>query len=122
MTVKIEKYINKRYSTRNLSDVEFENIIDDLAQQLESYDYHTNYSESDLKKDWDKLCNWNTTDSSINSTSRIGMKLCEHFFLKGQPMRVLSASAIKQYAEISWLVEICCECTLLALVLTLHIF
>jgi 16S rRNA G966 N2-methylase RsmD len=80
MTVKIEDYINKRNSTRNLSDEQFDNIIDSLALQLESYDYHTNYSESDLKKDWDKLCKWNTTDNSINSTSRIGMKLCEHFF------------------------------------------
>ena len=64
----------------NLSDKDFESIVDDLAKQLEVYDYHTFYSDSDLKKDWNKLCKWNTTEDSINSTSRIGMKLCEHFF------------------------------------------
>ena len=80
MTVKLSDFLNKKYTLKNLSDKDFESIVDDLAKQLEVYDYHTFYSDSDLIKDWNKLCKWNTTEDSINSTSRIGMKLCEHFF------------------------------------------
>lgn len=80
MNVKINDFLNKKNSLRNLSDSEFESIVDTLASQLELYNYHSNFSNQELLTDWNNLKKWTTTDSSINSTSRIGMKLCEQFF------------------------------------------
>lgn len=92
----IENYLNVRNSLRNLSDKDFENIISTLAQELETVSYIPNYSDKELLKSWNDLCLWTTSDSYINSTSRIGMKLCEHFFpnfydieMKGQSFNSL---------------------------------
>ena len=43
-------------------------------------DYKPKYTEEELIKDWNKLVEWKSSGNTINSTSRIGMKLCEHFF------------------------------------------
>jgi 16S rRNA G966 N2-methylase RsmD len=75
----IEKYINVRYSTRNLTDDEFENIIDKLAFELKSINVLHFYEDKKLKSDWEKLLK-TTFDKNTNSTVRVGMKLCEHFF------------------------------------------
>lgn len=75
----LDKFLNKRHSTKNLSDSEFENILPILAEELSQYNYHYNHSETDLRNDWLKLCSWKTSSNYINSTSRVGMKLCEHF-------------------------------------------
>ena len=76
----LEKYLNVRYSLQNLSDQEFENILPTLATELEQVSYVPTHSLSDLQKDWNKLKNWSNTSNTINSTSRVGLKLCEHFF------------------------------------------
>lgn len=76
----IENFLGKRYSTKNLSDEEFDLILPILAKELSQVNYHYNYTESELKKDWENLCKFETNLNYINSTSRIGMRLCEHFF------------------------------------------
>lgn len=75
----IEKFLNKRNSTRVLTDSEFESVLPILANELANVSYLPAYSESELKEDYLKLTKWTSTDTIINSTSRIGMKLCEHF-------------------------------------------
>jgi 16S rRNA G966 N2-methylase RsmD len=39
-----------------------------------------NYTKDELLLDWRNLRVWSTDSSMIHSTSRFGMKLCEHFF------------------------------------------
>lgn len=77
--VTLTNILNKRYSTRNLSNADFELVLPHLAKELEQTSFLHNYSVDELKKDWQKLCKWTTTDNDINSTSRLGMKLSEHF-------------------------------------------
>ena len=79
MTI-LQNYLNKRHSTRNLSDIEFQNILPTLASELSQEDFIPCYTDKQLKKDWLDLQKWNTDKNYINSTNRIGMKLCEHFF------------------------------------------
>lgn len=76
----IENYLNIRNSTRTLTDDEFSNILPILAKELSNVDYKIKYDSNILIHDWNKLCEWNSEEYFINSTSRIGMKLCEHFF------------------------------------------
>jgi len=76
----IEKFLNIKESTRNLSDEEFEDILPILAEELSHVDVLPKYNYSQLESDWSKLCHWLPQGTSINSTSRLGMKLCEHFF------------------------------------------
>ncbi|NBV27763.1 hypothetical protein EBS02_01920 [bacterium] len=76
----LQNFLNRRYSTRNLTDVEFESLIEQIATELENHSFITTYSEIELKQDWKNLVQWSSTENYINSTSRIGMKLCEHFF------------------------------------------
>jgi len=71
--------LNKRHSTRNMSDADFESALPSLAQQLEQTSFYFSYTDDEMKSDWKKLCDWTTTEDSINSTSRLGMKLSEHF-------------------------------------------
>lgn len=78
--IMIEQYLNVRYSLRNISDQQFETILPQLAQELEQISYIPFYDESTLKKDWRNLCKWSASTNTINSTSRVGLKLCEHFF------------------------------------------
>lgn len=78
--VNLNQFLNKRFSTRNLSDTDFENVIEELAELISKVSYLQTYTDKQLYDDWIKLCKWNASENSINSTSRIGMKLCEHFF------------------------------------------
>jgi 16S rRNA G966 N2-methylase RsmD len=76
----IEKFLSIKNSLRNLSDEDFENILSILSKELESVDYYYSYSDRELLDDWIKLSSWYPNISTIASTERIGMKLCEHFF------------------------------------------
>lgn len=76
----IENFLNIKNSTRNLTDEEFNKILPILATELKDINYYTSYNEDKLKDDWNKLVLWESGESFLNSTSRIGMKLCEHFF------------------------------------------
>ena len=78
--VSLIDFLNKRNSTRNLSDIDFENIVEELAESISKVSYTHTYTNKQLYDDWTKLCKWKTQENTINSTSRIGMKLCEHFF------------------------------------------
>lgn len=76
----ISDILNKRNSLRNLSDEQFENVLPELAIQLETVSFYPTYSDIELHQDWTKLIQWNANVNTIASTQRIGMKLCEHFF------------------------------------------
>ncbi len=76
----IQTFLNIKNSVRNLSDVEFENILPTLANELEDVSFYYSYSDSDLLNDWNALIKWNARVDSMASTQRVGMKLCEHFF------------------------------------------
>jgi 16S rRNA G966 N2-methylase RsmD len=78
-TMQLSNILNKRHSTRNMSDAAFEAALPMLAQELEQTSFYFSYTDEDMRKDWKKLCDWTTTEDSINSTSRLGMKLSEHF-------------------------------------------
>jgi 16S rRNA G966 N2-methylase RsmD len=78
--VEIKNFLNVRHSTRNLTDEVFNSVVSDLAEQLVNIDYKPQYTDKQLLEDWNKLCKWTTTEKHINSTSRIGMKFCEHYF------------------------------------------
>lgn len=75
----LEDYLNVRNSTRNLSNEQFEEILPELARQLEATSFYPTYTTQELMSDWEKLKQWHPTPS-IASTQRLGMKLCEHFF------------------------------------------
>lgn len=76
----LQNYLNKRYSTRNLTDEQFELVVADLAEQLEQVSFIPTYTDPQLYQDWQDLKKWSTKEDYINSTNRIGMKLCEQFF------------------------------------------
>lgn len=76
----IEDYLNVRYSLRNISDQDFEIILPQLASELAQVSFIPSHDDKVLKNDWKNLCNWQSSTNTINSTSRIGLKLCEHFF------------------------------------------
>jgi len=76
---KLSDILNKHNSTRNMSDADFALAVPSLAKELEQLDFHYHYTNEEMYNDWDKLCKWTTTDNFINSTSRLGMKLSEHF-------------------------------------------
>lgn len=75
----LEDYLNKRHSTRNLSDDEFESAISELANQLEIIDFTTKYTDKQLISDWKNLLKFSSESNCINSTVRHGMKISEHF-------------------------------------------
>lgn len=76
----IENFLNKRYSLRNLSDKEFNKLVPVLAAELEDVSYLIHYSSNELLKDWNSLKDFKSENIyNINSTSRVGMKLLEHF-------------------------------------------
>lgn len=76
----IKDILNKRYSTRNMTDDEFFKNLDILAYGLSEVEFIDTYDEGKLIKDWKSLCNYTFDSNNISSTSRIGMKLCQHFF------------------------------------------
>lgn len=78
-TCLINNYLNKKNSTRNLSDEDFEALVPKLASELEKLSFYTQHTDEDIINDWEKLKKWTTTESYINSTSRLGMKASEHY-------------------------------------------
>lgn len=76
----IEKFLNQRNSTRNLSDDEFNDILSILTSELKDVDFTSSFSSDSLLLDWKRLIEFQSNNNFINSTSRLGMKLCEHFF------------------------------------------
>ena len=76
----LEKYLGVRNSTRNLSDTEFESILPQLAIELSSVNYETNYTDEVLHKEWKNLLEFSNTTNISSSSVRCGIKLCEHFF------------------------------------------
>lgn len=58
----------------------FYDNVDMLASQLKHISYFDTFPEDKLKKDWENLCKYKVESNNIASTSRIGMKLCQHFF------------------------------------------
>ena len=76
----ITDFLNVRNSLRNLSNDEFERLLPQLTHELEQVSFYTTYTDKDLYDDWIKLCDWNAHVTTMSSTQRIGMKLCEHFF------------------------------------------
>jgi len=83
--------------TRNLSDKEFDRLLPDLAQEISQLDYRIIHDHGQLSKDWYSLQKANVYGNEIHSTSRIGMKLCEHFFPNFWDIRSMG----KSFAE-SW--------------------
>ena len=76
----ISDFLNVRESTRKLTEEDFETLLPVLAEELTHIDYKIRYTNEQLKKDWEALKNFSQVETSSNSTVRIGMKLCEHFF------------------------------------------
>ncbi len=76
----IEKFINTKNASRNLSDKEWEKVVPKLAKELAKVDYRYEYDDTQLWRDWQNLKKFNNPEIFINSTRRVGMKLCEHFF------------------------------------------
>jgi 16S rRNA G966 N2-methylase RsmD len=77
--VKLVDVLNKRFSTRNLSDIDFDAAVPNLAIELSQTSYYLQYTPAELNKDWANLCKWSSTSNDISSTSRMGMKLSEHY-------------------------------------------
>jgi len=75
----VDTYINKRNSTRDLTDAAFELLVPQLAAELVGKSILFSFTDDELHKDWDNLCAWKSAEQSINSSSRLGMKLSEHF-------------------------------------------
>lgn len=80
MDINIYDFLNKPYSTRNLSEEYFNEILPELAKQLSQIDYHFNYTSDELLEDWEKLKKYVNHDFGTAAQTRPGMKLCEHFF------------------------------------------
>ena len=78
--VDVNSIIGKKNALRNLSDEYFESIIETLAEDISNLSIENQYSDEELMKDWNNLIRWKSDGNTINSTSRLGMKLCEHFF------------------------------------------
>lgn len=76
---KLQDYLNKRYSTRNLKDIDFDLAKIELADQLEKIDYKIKFTDKELRTDWNNLCKFNEDIKQISSTVRHGMKISEHF-------------------------------------------
>lgn len=76
----IEKFLGIKNSTRNLSDDEFEQILPTLAQELSQTSFYHQYTDRELLDDWMQLIHWVPSSTTISSTQRLGMKLCENFF------------------------------------------
>jgi hypothetical protein len=76
---KLDDFLNKRNSLRNVSDSQFEEVCEDLAHQLVCYDYNHKYDNNALLKDWGDLCKFHNSNNTINSSTRCGMKISEHF-------------------------------------------
>ena len=101
----IEQYLNVRYSTRNLPNSEFDKLLPTLAKELTQVDFLPHYTEDKLRKDWNELKKWSTTETFINSTSRLGMKLCEHFMPNFYDIEDNRGNSFRTYWQDSKLLE-----------------
>lgn len=76
----INDILNIKYSTRNLSDEEFERALPQLAKELANKSYLFNYSGEEIQKDWKRLKNYSNDNFFTSSVTRPGIKICETFF------------------------------------------
>jgi 16S rRNA G966 N2-methylase RsmD len=76
----IKNIINRKEGLRSLSDAQFNNLVDRLAEELKEVDYSISHSDISLAKDWKSLKSTKSKARSMASTKRVGMKLVEHFF------------------------------------------
>ena len=72
--------LNVRFSTRNLTDEQFEGMLPQLAKELTEVSFYPNHSKEVLLKSWEKLCQYTSDSNFTASTTIVGMKLCEQFF------------------------------------------
>ena len=54
----LQNFLNVRYSTRKLSDDEFEDAVPKLASELCAVDFRQAYTDKQLREDWRKLQDW----------------------------------------------------------------
>lgn len=76
----VNNFLNKKNSTRDLSDEKFTEILPILAKGLSKVNFHYFIDDEKLLKDWEKLKKFEKEGLHTASTVRTGMKLCEHFF------------------------------------------
>jgi hypothetical protein len=75
----IEKYINVRNSLRNLTDNQFEQILPQLSQQLYDKGFiYIEYSDIEIKKDFQSLYKKKIDKNNISATNTTGMKIIKH--------------------------------------------
>ena len=72
--------LNVRFSTRDLTDEQFEGMLPQLAKELTEVSFYPNHSKEVLLKSWEKLCQYTSDSNFTASTTIVGMKLCEQFF------------------------------------------
>lgn len=77
--IQLSDVLNKKLATRSLTDHDFELAVPHLAKELEAVSFYPDYSDVELRRDWDQLCSWTTDENDIRSTSRLGMKLSEQY-------------------------------------------
>lgn len=51
----LKNYLNVRYSLRKISDQDFENILPQLANELEQVSFIPYFEDKVLKNDWEKI-------------------------------------------------------------------
>jgi hypothetical protein len=76
----ISSVLNKRNALRNFTDEHFANVLPQLALELSEIPYYIEHTPEVLRKDWQNLLDWTTNGTETASTTRVGMKLCEHYF------------------------------------------
>lgn len=74
-------YVNKKNSLRDLTDDVFDNIVSELAGELEGVGFiYDNYMEAELRKDWVSLCKKIPKEEfNASATTVVGTKLSKHF-------------------------------------------
>lgn len=78
--VTLPNYLNKIGLNKTLSLDQFESSISQLAEELTEISFYPNYSDVVLLKSWKDLCEYSSDSNITASTTKVGMKLCEHFF------------------------------------------
>lgn len=78
----MEGVINKRNALRDLSDVDFEELLPKLSSELESHGIlYENYSNEEILNDWKSLCKKSLDNNVtyISATSVVGMKIMRKY-------------------------------------------
>ena len=60
--------LNVRFSTRDLTDEQFEGMLPQLAKELTEVSFYPNHSKEVLLKSWEKLCQY-TSDSNFTAST-----------------------------------------------------